>query len=127
MIDLFPDLSPHISFFGSAKVSAWSRTMAFEFRTLAASAGWGERELHGAYYNGLSEHLLDELSTCELPASLESLVDLTLADRRTSRRLWDPERLRETPYTQSSTSTHAAEAPEVEPMQVEHTRISLSE
>ena len=27
---------------------------AIEFRTLAASAGWGERELHGAYFNGLS-------------------------------------------------------------------------
>ena len=26
-----------------------------EFRTLAASAGWGEQELHGAYFNGLSE------------------------------------------------------------------------
>ena len=32
---------------------------AIEFRTLAA---WGERELHGAYYNGLSDRLLDELS-----------------------------------------------------------------
>ena len=73
-------------------------------------ARWGERELHGAYYNGLSERLLDELSTCELPASLESLVDLTLriearlVDRCTSRHLRDPERPWETPRTQCSTS-----------------------
>ena len=44
---------------------------AIEFRTLAASAGWGERELHGAYNNGLSNRLLDELSTCDLPMSLD--------------------------------------------------------
>ena len=96
-------------------------------------ARWGERELHGAYYNGLSERLLDELSTCELPTSLESLVDLTLriearlVDRCASRHLRVPERPRETPRTQSSTSTCAAEAPEVEPMQVGRTSISLSE
>ena len=51
---------------------------AIEFRTLAASAGWGERELHGAYFNGLSNHLLDELNTCDLPTSLDGQVELTL-------------------------------------------------
>ena len=74
---------------------------AIEFRTLAASAGCGERELHGAYFNGLSNRLLDELNTCDLPTSLDGLVELTmrvdarLAARRASRRLRDPDRSRE--------------------------------
>ena len=74
---------------------------AIEFRTLAASVGWGERELHEAYYNGLSDRLLDELSTCDLPVYLEGLVKLALrinaqlADRRASHRLRDPDRSRE--------------------------------
>ena len=44
---------------------------------LSSSAPWPppldgeERELHDAYYNGLSDRLLDELSTCDLPVSLE--------------------------------------------------------
>ena len=40
---------------------------AIEFCTLAASASWGEKELIGAFYNGLGENLLDELNTCNLP------------------------------------------------------------
>ena len=74
---------------------------AIEFCTLAASAGWGEQELHRAYFNGLSERLLDELSTCELPTSLDALIDLTLwidtrlADRHASRHRRDPDHSRE--------------------------------
>ena len=106
---------------------------AIKFRTLAASAGWGERELYGAYYNGLSERLLEKLSTCDLPVSLEGLVDLTLcidarlADRCASRRLWDPERSREGSRTHGQAQSRAVEVPEVEPMQVGHTKLSMGE
>ena len=107
---------------------------AIEFRTLAASAGWGERELHGAYYNVcLSERLLDELSTCHLPVSLEGLIDLTLhidtrlADRRTSRRLRDPESLRKGSRTYGQAPSRAVEVPETEPMQVGRTKLSMAE
>ena len=95
---------------------------AIDFRILAASAGWGEQELHGAYYNGLSERLLDELSTCELPVSLEGLIDLTLrinamlADRRASRRLRDPDSSREGSHIRVQAPSRAAEVPEAEPM-----------
>ena len=96
---------------------------AIEIHTLAASAGWGERELHGEYYNGLSERLLDELSTCNLPISLEGLVDLTLridarlADRRASRRFWDPERSWVGSRTRGQAPSCAVEVPEAKPMQ----------
>ena len=103
---------------------------AIEFRTLAASAGWGERELHGAYFNGLSDRLLDELNNCDLPTSLDGLVELTLhvdarlADRRASRRLRDPDRSRERSCARSSAPPRATEAPDLEPMQVGRTKIS---
>ena len=106
---------------------------AIEFRTLAASARWGEQELHRAYFNGLSERLLDELSTCELPASLDALIDLTLrietrlADRHASRRLRDPGRFREFPKARVQTPFRAAELPEHEPMQIGHTKLSMGE
>ena len=106
---------------------------AIEFHTLAASAGWGERELHGAYYNGLSEQLLDELSTCDLPVSLEGLIDLTLqidarlADRHASRHLQDPESLREGSRTRGQAPSRAVEVPEMEPIQVGHTKLSMAE
>ena len=106
---------------------------AIEFRTLAASAGWGERELHGAYCNKLSDRLLDELSTCDLPVSLEGLVDLTLridarlADRRASRRLRDLERSREGSRTRGQAPPCAVEAPETEPVQVGSTKLSMGE
>ena len=64
---------------------------------------------------------------------MEKLVDLmiridaSLADHRASHRLWDPKRPRETSHTQNSAATHAAKALEGEPMQVGHTRISLTE
>ena len=106
---------------------------AIEFRTLAASAGWGERELHGAYYNGLSDRLLDKLSTCDLPVSLEGLVELTLridarlADRRASRHPRDPDRSREGSSTRSKAPPRAVEVPKTEPMQVGRTKLSMGE
>ena len=90
---------------------------AIEFCILAASAGWGERELHGAYYNGLSDRMLDELSTCDLPTSLEGLVKLTLcvdarlADRRASRHLRDLDQSQERiPYPRQGTTPHPGSA-----------------
>ena len=103
---------------------------AIEFRTLAA--GWGEQELH-VYFNGLSEWLLDELSTCELPTSLDALIDLTLhidtrlADHHTSRRLREPDRFQEFPKTWVQTPLRAAEFPETEPMQIGRTKLSMGE
>ena len=106
---------------------------AIDFRTLAASARWGEQELHGAYFNGLSERLLDELSTCKLPVSLDTLIDLTLridtrlADRHASRRPREPDRFREYPKACVQTLFRATEIPEPEPMQVGRTKLSMSE
>ena len=118
---------------GFSKDSAPLSDYAIEFRTLAASAGWGERELHGAYFNGLSDRLLDELNMCDLPTSLDGLVKLTmrvdarLADRRASRRVRDPDRSRERSCARSSAPPRATEAPYPEPMQVGRTKISGSE
>ena len=106
---------------------------AIEFCTLAASAGWGEQALHGAYFNGLSERLLDELSTCELPASLDALIDLTLridtrlADRHASCCLRDPDHSREFPKARVQTPFRAEELPEPEPIQTGRTKLSIGE
>ena len=103
---------------------------AIEFRTLAASAGWGEKALRGAYMNGLSERLKDQLSTCDLPTSLDGLVELTLrvdarlADRHASRRLRDPDRSRERPCARSTAPPRATDALAPEPMQVGRTKLS---
>ena len=70
-----------------------SSDFAIDFRTLAVTAGWGERDLHGASYHRLSDRILDELSTCELPTSLNGLNDLAicvdahLAERRVACRV----------------------------------------
>ena len=85
----------------------------------------------GQYFNGLSDRLLDELNTCDLPTSLDGLVELTLrvdarlADRRTSRHLRD--RSRERSCTRSRAPTRATEAPDMEPMQVGRAKLSVSE
>ena len=106
---------------------------AIEFRTLAASAGWGEQELHGAYFNGLSERLLDELNTCELPTSLNALIDLTLridtrlTDRQAARHSRETVRPREVPRTRNYTSFRPMDFPEPEPMQVGRTRLPFDE
>ena len=106
---------------------------AIEFRSLAASAGWGEGELHWAYFNGLSDCLLDELNTCDLPTSLDGLVKLTLcvdarlADRRVSRHLRDPDRSQERSCARSRAPPRATEAPDPEPMLVGRTKLSGSE
>ena len=76
---------------------------------------------------------MDELSTCELPASLDALIDLTLridtrlADRHASRRLRDPERFREFPKPRVQTSFCTAELPDPEPMQIGRTKLSMGE
>ena len=100
---------------------------------LAASTGWGERELHGAYFNDLSDRHLYELNTCDLPTSLDGLVKLTLcvdarlADRHASRRLRDPDQSRERSCARSRAPPHATEAPDPDPMQVGRTKLSGSE
>ena len=106
---------------------------AIEFRTLAASAGWGERELHGAYFNGLSEPLLDELNTCELPTSLNALIDLTLridarlTDRQAARHNREVVRPRDAPRTRNQNTFRPMDFPEPEPMQVGHSRLPFDE
>ena len=131
--DLFLDQPDTRQFFRIHQGQRSISDYAIEFRTLAASAGWGEQELHGAYFNGLSERLLDELSTCELPTSLDALIDLTLridtrlADRQAARRTRDPVRPRDFPRTGTPTTFHPGELPEPEPMQVGHARLSFDE
>ena len=131
VLPICPDATRQLFWIGQGQRSI--SDYAIEFRTLAASAEWGERELHGAYYNGLTERLLDELSTCELPVSLEALVELTLridarlADRRASRCLRDSDSSREGPHVRVQAPFHAADMPEAEPMQVGCTKLSMGE
>ena len=81
----------------------------------------------------MSERLLDELSTCELPTSLDALIDLTLridtrlADRHAARRTRDPIRPREFSRTGTPTTPRAVELPDPEPMQFGRTRLSFDE
>ena len=133
MTNLSPVLQLLDNSSGSVKGQRCISDDAIEFRTLAASAGWGEQELHGAYFNGLSKRLLDELSTCELPTSLDALIDLTLridtrlADRNASCHLREPDRFQEFPRTRVQTPLRTAEFPEPEPMQIGRTKLSMGE
>ncbi|KAJ8007840.1 hypothetical protein DPEC_G00098370 [Dallia pectoralis] len=51
---------------------------AIDFRTLAAESMWNTGSLFGAFLNGLSEEIKDELATRELPATLEALISLAI-------------------------------------------------
>ena len=113
---------------------SWSISdYAIEVRTLAVSAGWGEKELHVAFYNRLGESLLDELSMCDLPPSLDGLVDLSLridaclAERRTTHRFRSTDdaslsrRSRRLPHSQTP------DLPNPEPMQLGRIKLSKAE
>ncbi|KAL6463648.1 hypothetical protein MHYP_G00280390 [Metynnis hypsauchen] len=51
---------------------------AIEFRTLAAESGWNEEALMAVFQQGLNGRLKDELTTRELPSTLEGLYDVAL-------------------------------------------------
>ncbi|KAJ8007661.1 hypothetical protein DPEC_G00096480 [Dallia pectoralis] len=64
---------------------------AIDFRTLAAKSTWNTGSLFGAFLNGLSEEIKDELATRELPATLKALIFLAI---RMDSRLRERERER---------------------------------
>lgn len=51
---------------------------AIDFRTLAARCSWNVDALYDAFLNGLTNTVKDELATRELPATLNSLIDLAI-------------------------------------------------
>lgn len=101
---------------------------AIEFRTLAASVDWNPNALYDAFYNGLSDLVLDEISPLELPDSLEGLIDLTgkLDSRMRKRDIWRGAKYQS--YVPTSTRTISTPLDsDSEPMQIGRTRISAEE
>lgn len=89
----------HTDYSGSAdnrllRIQQGNRTVAdysIEFRTLAAEARWDEAALRAVFVKGLKEQLKDELAARDVPADLQSLIDLVsrldsrLRERRAER------------------------------------------
>ncbi|KAF7640741.1 hypothetical protein LDENG_00018150 [Lucifuga dentata] len=80
---------------GSRSVAEYS----IDFRVLAAESGWNEEALQGAYLQGLSEQIKDELAARDETDSLDSLISLSI-------RL--DNRLRERPSRSSTSSTNGS-------------------
>ena len=59
---------------GSRSVADYS----IDFRVLAASSGWNDFALRGAFFKGLSEQLKDELAVRDETATLDSLISLAV-------------------------------------------------
>ncbi len=102
---------------------------AIDFRTLAAKCSWNVEAQYDAFLNGLSEPIKDELTTRELPATLDALIDLAIRiDSRLTQR--QKERLARRPQLSLHRSPATEPAPrpsEPEPMQVDRTRLSPAE
>ena len=103
---------------------------AIDFRTLAASCGWGDTALYDAFLSGLSDAVKDELVSQELPTEfkevvkLASRVDARLRERRSERGLFRP---RPRPTTTSLPSPPQETAPPLESMQVDRAKLSPEE
>ena len=112
---------------GSNSVSDY----AIDFHILAVTAGWGERELHGAFYYGLADCILEELSTCDLPTSLDGLIDLALrmdsrlTERRVMCRVRDSSH--DTPRLHTLIRSQPLGQSPPEPMQLRHAQLSQQE
>ncbi|KAF7646963.1 hypothetical protein LDENG_00179570 [Lucifuga dentata] len=59
---------------GSRSVAEYS----IDFRVLAAKSGWNEEALQGAYLQGLSKQIKDELAARNEKDSLDSLISLSI-------------------------------------------------
>ncbi|KAF7640739.1 hypothetical protein LDENG_00018860, partial [Lucifuga dentata] len=59
---------------GSRSVAEYS----IDFRVLAAESGWNEEALQGAYLQGLTEKIKDELAARDDTNSLDSLISLSI-------------------------------------------------
>ena len=104
---------------------------AIDFRTLAASCGWGETALYDAFLSGLSDSVKDELVSQELPTEFKELVklagrvDARIRERRSERGLFRP---RSRPTTAPQPPPPPQEAvPPPEPMQVDRAKLSPEE
>ena len=113
---------------------------AIEFRILAADSGWNQPALMDAFLSGLSEALKDQLAPMDLPADLDSLIELTtkidkrLVDRANTRLQDARNDLRPSSHTADSAPSWrrpaATETPRrgtEEPMQIGRTGLSDAE
>lgn len=111
---------------------------AIQFRTLATSSGWNTDAQYDAFLNGLSEEVKDQLITQEPPESFDDLVDRAIRiDNRLRQRQGGGFFTRplsvpsgtNTPR-QSTPGLQSAPPPapsDVEPMQIDRTRLSPAE
>ena len=103
---------------------------AIDFRTLAASCGWGDIALSDAFLSGLSDAVKDELVSHEVPTDFNELVKLSgridarLRERRHERALFRP---RPRPTTASLLPPLQEAAPPPEPMQVDRAKVTPDE
>lgn len=105
-----------------------------EFRTLAADSGWNSAALMDHFLHCLTDTLKDELATRDLPATLDSLIDLAT---RLDNRLRERTRERRNPHPGLSPRWFPPSSPEpspdflpvsaAEPMQVGRTHLTPTE
>lgn len=104
---------------------------AIEFRTLAASSGWNDESLQGAFYAGLQDNIKDELSAREETSSLDQTVALaTRIDNRLRERRRERTRRSESPrglVVRGTYTPHGRRSPEPEPMQIGRVQLSAEE
>lgn len=105
---------------------------AIDFQTLATTTAWNADALFDTFLHGLSEDIKDELVSHDLPTTCEALINLAI---RIDRRLQERRRGRfpglslqpsGSPTTQP-TPLPASGAPDPEPMQIDHTRLTPQE
>lgn len=106
-----------------------SRSVAdfVEFRTLAADSKWNDEDLKGAFLNGLSEQLTDELASRDEPTNFDYLVSLAI---RLDNRVRERRRERAgRPHTPLSSREPQASpiSSDVEPMQLGRACLSPTE
>lgn len=90
---------------------------AIKFRTLSTSFEWDNHALFDAFYNGLSEHVKDELVSQELPLDPNAFMDLVGC---TDAHLRSQQRERSPGFHQAWASLPSTQEPSSppEPMQV---------
>ncbi|XP_058251878.1 uncharacterized protein LOC131356711 isoform X2 [Hemibagrus wyckioides] len=100
------------------------------FRTLAAASGWDERTLLTTYHQGLEPGVRLQLATVDDSIGLESFIQpATRVSERQKLCLAEPRLSLPSPvhrHPKTSPSSTSLE-PAMEPMQVEHSRLSPSE
>ncbi|PWA27301.1 hypothetical protein CCH79_00021085, partial [Gambusia affinis] len=106
---------------------------AIDFRTLAATSGWNDEALKGAFIQALNEALKDELVCRDEPASLEDLIALAIKiDNRLRGRFREKRGFKPVLFSDKFAPDVAMETtsntlPPEEPMQIGRTRISPAE